>query len=611
MKYMQNPQFQVTFPVETFTCRKLIDAQINLIENDYWTAKLTFDNEPDLFPHIINAGTPVIVEVKDASEITWTKIFSGTCLIPDYTTSSPKNLTVQCVGEGYALNMMNALEEYGTQSRNPLLDTLTEILTDTNAGLISKWVNHYQGSTTASGYNINTTKIETITDVITYTSSQDKPIDKYLNDLIDIVTALKLGGAGPQWIVDNDKYLRVKIIGSEQSGWTKYVGGYKEVSTITKGIDYVGGDFQPIGKQANVVKYHGTWRRPSDGDAWTENTPTLWGCYSENTIAATGDYNIVDAYGINCTKDAGAVNSLIFWTPKEFETVGANWNFSYFNHENIPSINFYLLRNGAIGLNSPSNNDNKIRLFLVKTPLADPEHSVGEPTDAYYTDLTVSSADENEHFSIPLTDSAWKKYGTIDWTEINGIEFWTYTGTGVCVSIDGLYFGGATVYRTARQEFPDEIVAGRGSLGATTNPIRMKVITDSLDKDDSLDATDDTGLMAQFAYAELLRLCKTVINGKLTTLMVPIALPGQYLYIDGKDWRATRLTHTISATEGMHTNWEVTDDLTNSHPRLRFEDVNKIYESIRPEWQDRQSSSIKAGNIDIRVTPLEKAYNIT
>ena len=88
--------------------------------------------------------------------------------------------------------------------------------------------------------------------------------------------------------------------------------------------------------------------------------------------------------------------------------------------------------------------------------------------------------------------------------------------------------------------------------------------------------------------------------------MIKNILPGQYSYI-AEDWRITKVTHLIPE---FKTKLDVTDDLTNTHVRLRYEDQNKLYAAIRPEWQDRQASSLKTGDMDIRILPLEKAYDI-
>ena len=138
----------------------------------------------------------------------------------------------------------------------------------------------------------------------------------------------------------------------------------------------------------------------------------------------------------------------------------------------------------------------------------------------------------------------------------------------------------------------------------------MKLIVDDVGKDDSLVAADDSGLMAQLAYNELLRLQKTALAGTVDlTSIVPDALPGQLFNVQGTDMRCTQIVHTIAPSpEGYRTLLTLTDDLINSRARMRYEDTNRVWESIRPEWQDRQASNIKAGTVDWRIQRLIKDY---
>jgi hypothetical protein len=591
---MNNPHFKVTLGTEVFEDRKLESAQITCEENNFDTALLTFDNTPNLYPTVA-AGSAVTVEVKDASfSSTYTKIFVGTVLYPVYGFGSISKITFQCAGTGYPLNMMNCAEEYGEQSRNPTVTSLQDITTD----LINSWVNIYMNTPDASGYNINIDNVEDIAGTIPYIPFPYKPVNKCLDDLCDLLTAIN--GTGPHWIVDVDSKLRIKNIGTNQTGWTKYYGGADNTAgqaTLTQGIDFIDGSFEPLGKEANVVVYYGTWRRPSSGDTWTNTSSTLWGTATSDTLSDDSTQKIVGADSVKNLVShypGGAAVTDMYYPSAQ----NAAWDFNSFTEFNTPNINFYLRRSAGAS---------NITLALVT---AAGRH--------FSTTLSITDADTWQHFSFPIgpyanlqsKDFYWQKTGTPDpdWANINYIQF-IFNGTnGNYIQVDGLHFGSAAVCRIARQEFPDEVVGGRGTLGQATNPVKTKVLTDNIGKDDSLSDTDDSGLMAQLAKAELLRLSKATNLGKFTTNMIPDILPGQYVYIGG-DWRITRLTHTINAN-GYRTAFEVTDDLTNSHTRLRYEDINKQYASIRPEWQDRQSSSIKTGNLDIRIARLQTPYNV-
>ena len=71
--------------------------------------------------------------------------------------------------------------------------------------------------------------------------------------------------------------------------------------------------------------------------------------------------------------------------------------------------------------------------------------------------------------------------------------------------------------------------------------------------------------------------------------------------------RATKITHVIKGDD-YTTILSLTDDITNGRARIRYEDLNKVYASQRPEWQDRAASNIKAGSVDWRITRLTKDY---
>jgi len=52
----------------------------------------------------------------------------------------------------------------------------------------------------------------------------------------------------------------------------------------------------------------------------------------------------------------------------------------------------------------------------------------------------------------------------------------------------------------------------------------------------------------------------------------------------------------------------VTDDVKNAHTRASWTDYHKLKEAERPEFQDRQATSIKMREIDITIPKLIKTY---
>lgn len=671
-QYLVIPKIRVL--VNSYAIDGLIKANVSLPENAYWTATLTFQNIPNLYPDTIDVGTEVTVEVQDgAVGGAWKTLFTGTVLFPDYNFNGEQALiTFQCVGVGYALNMMNCAEEYGVQSRNPTIDSIQGILTNASVGVIPKHVNSYLGGSNASGYNITTTYVENLTGSIPYLYSPYKPVDKLLVDLCDLHTAISESSslAGPHWIVDHSGNLRLKRIGATQTGWTKYYGNSQANATLTQGLDFTDGDFQPVGKEANVIIYSGIWRRPSSGDARTEGYASNWSANEFTTVSDETSVFIVGAKSIKLVSSGGAIEGRII--PDE------PWDFSVFAPFMEPTFNFYIRRTGS-----------SLGVVIVGVRLID---SDGDQIYCQLCSFTagiggglVAADDTWFHASLPIgtyyrqikAATAWTtEIGTFDWSSVAQINI-EGTDTITALYVDGLYFGGAPIIRIARKKFPSEggtlgytaatslltanAAAGQKTVAVTNgalftagddviiydddhaasfiidyistnnvvstgnlpytfytaknatlirvaNPIRTKVLSDNVGKDDSLNASDDSGLLAQLAKAELLRCTTESTNGKFTLPLLSDVLPGQYFYFGNEDWRITKVTHLIEYPDTFATAIDVTDDLLNSSTRLRYEDINKVYAAIRPEWQDRSASSLKASDIDIRVVPLEKAY---
>lgn len=575
-----------------------LTAQINLRESDLWDASFTFEANSTFLANIDNNDT-FLLEVKEAGGA-FSTIFSGSVFLTDQLSDeSGLKVGVQCVGEGHALSMMNVAEEYGTQSRNPARDTISGILTNADVGIIPKWVNKYAGGTNDSGYSIDTTYVESLIGTVPFISFPWKPADKCLNDLCDLNTALNSGSrAGPHWIVDHSGYLRLKRIGATQTGWTKYYGNSAANAKLTEAVDFLDWNPQAAVKEANVILYYGLWRRPSSGDAWTEDTADDW----------TPDDAVNDAITDSTTHMIGSKSVLftIGHAPSNHTmnyTLPAAIDFTAFSVNNVPTINFYLRRNTNI---------TSVVLRIKE-----------DASEYFYNALTLPTADTFGHFSFPLgtyykmKDSAvtWSKVLTPQWSNITEIEFYFNGGVGDTLYIDGLYIGGAPLLRIARECFHGETPVfssyyhdDSGSephMGETGNPIKFKVIRDDVGKDDSLEAADDSGLMAQLALSELMRLHEQPLTAKFSTPLIADVLPGQYFYIASTDWRITKVTHKLEEHKSY---FEVTTDVTNSHARLRYDDVNRSYAAIRPEWQDRQASNVKISDLDIRIAALEKYY---
>ena len=599
---MSCPQIQTT--VTHSAVDRVIDtlsAKIIRIENGFDTATIVFSNSLGIgsfyYSDYVAAGDAIKVEIKDSSEAAWTTVFNGIIKIPLPSLSMNGNfLTVKCEGTGYGFGATVCAQEYGSTSRNPSLDTISEILTDATNGILPKWVNKILGSATDSGFAYTNT-VENIAGTIPFISFPYKPNHKAIDDVCDILTALKAGAAGPHWIVTTgSKFLLTTIAnhsaGIIAEGWNTYYGGSIVAATLVEGEDFIEHSFQKLSPEANYIIYYGNWSRPANCDAWTENNSGSWAA----TACAIADESGAGNYRVNSTSIKITPNHAVNpWAAAYPSTMNWSYDFSSFREYNVPTFNFWIKRGATADMDVRlcTNGGGTFDYTLQPGPLA-------AAATWYHINLPVGNYYKTAGSEI-WTDSGG------DWSDIDFVAFLGSAANGINVYVDGMHFGGAAVCRVAKN-----------STSITANKLKVKVITDNIGKDDSLVATDATGTMAQMAYAELLKAQTTPTIGTFQTSMIKDLLPGQLLHIhaqkraDGTfvidmDMRVLELEHQIS-DQGFKTQVTVSSDVTNSSARSRYNDWNTIFQSVRPEFQDRQAASIKAGGMDIRITKLEKDY---
>jgi hypothetical protein len=584
--YMPMPQFKLTLGTTPFENDIMLSAKVTRNENNFDLATIVL-SDTSLYDGTVTAGTAVQLDVKDASEsYPALPMFKGEVrfLVPDITKDG-RTLTLSCFGSGFGLGEMLVGAEYGSTSIHPSIDTPTEIVTD----IINNYVKKILAVAT-SGFDY--TVLTTVANSIPYINFPYKTANASLNDLVDLVTAQEAGDPGIHWIVTTDNVLHMKFISATQTGWTKWYGGDDnddDQATLTYGEDYTSINLEKMGSECNYLMYYGKWRRPSNGDYWTEGTASLW---DSETEGEPTDDNTTGQYRVNNYSIKLGPTGNVAWYPA---AQNAAWNFTGFSDFNVPTLNFYILKHG-----SPDNVS--VRLYTSNADLM---------LNYYAKTLQAGMANNDVfyHFSLPVgpyyrtADSTfeWTTVGTApNWSQINFIYFGWAGDAGDYICIDGLYFGDADICR----------VAWNSSLPGGV--ARMKLITDNVGKDDSLKSgtpgTTDQGLMALLAYSELSRLQKEALVGTVLTPMIKDALPGQLFRIQETPFRVTKIVHNIDATKGYTSTFSITDDVINGRARLRYEDINKIYAAIRPEFQDRASSSLKLGTCDWRITPLIEDY---
>lgn len=607
VSFMSNPQVKVE--VAGTEIDGVSNVKLTRLENGFDTAVVRVKDRIGVdgsryYPSTIDAGKAVTIKVKDASDASWTTEFNGVIRFVHMPFSKAEEFAVLiCDGAGYGFGETIVGQEYGADSANSTLDTIAEILTDSSYGIIPKYVNKILGSDTSSGYNYSSV-VDAITGTIPYIYFPYKPCNKAIADLCDLVQAIKGTNAGPHWIVTTDSKFLLTTIANHSTdvaneGWTTYYNGSQANATLEQGKDFAEFDFQPSALEANYILYFGVLRKPAK-DTWTEYASQQevndhWWSNDDVTLTRSNTVYLVGSYSLYFGKSV--TDEGTFSYPKDRN---AGWNFENIGSPtNPPSINFYVRITDVL----PTN-------FYLRL-----ETTGG--TDYYQLDIKDDIPQLNTwyHLSYPIgpyyrnnlpADEVfeWASTGSPDWTNINCITFGVVGATDGW--IDDLCLSGL-ICRVAKN-----------STSITNNKLKVKVVTDNVGKDDSMKANDDSGTIAQLAKAELLRCQKKVILGYIITPFLKNLLPGQLLHIhakkDGsgtfnidKDFRVTKLTHFIDSN-GFRTMVFLTDDLTNAYPRMAYDDMNKVLSAVRPEYQDRQATSIKASQIDINVPRLEYDY---
>jgi len=582
----------------------LAQTQLRSIENGVDTASVLIEDRHAIAYQNVSRGDAIVIKIGDARDTTLTTRLNGVIYRVDpLVTPSGSFLKLECDGAGWGLDAMRCLQEYGAESKNSTLDTIKEILEDNTYGIIDKYVNKILGSATDSGFNY-TTQIEDVVGSIGYVNFPYKPCSKSINDVCDIIQAIKGTNAGVHWRVDPSNHFLLAKVGDHgapaSTFWSTYFNGTQTNSTFTEGKDFESTTLQQLPLSANYLIYQGLFKKPGNGDLWTENNSALWGAddgevFDDNNVGyfMVGDYSIRfeptptvagDAY-YPITEDGG-------WDFTDVESIDA-----------VPTVNFYWRKNGHV-----IEANTAIRLCTT-----DFETDYFQAKFCEYADDDYKWA----HASIPLGSYwhtqeegrlyRWSESGNPDWSNINVITIHTTSPTDPKIWIDNLRFEGMVMR-----------VASQNAGYSAADPCVMKLITDSVAKDDSLNASDDSGTMARLCYAEYLRSKSTPLVGKLEIGLHSDIVGGQLIHLHAKkkangtfaidqDFRVTRATHDVK-TAKSGTTLDITSDILNSCARPVPDTVNKLYDAVKPEAQDRQAASYKLRGLNVTHPRLEKKY---
>lgn len=565
---------------------------------------------------------------------TYTQVFGGYIreLLPS-TSMEGDILTINALGYGVALANMIVREEYGEQSRNSTEKTITDILTDATIGIIPQYVNKVMKTATNSGYSIDTTEIAALANDYQYLYFA-KPAIKCLEDLIDLYRAAKVPNAGAHWIIvpsGTTAYLCIGTVGSHEAGivdkWPTWYDTDATNSTLEVGVHNIVTDFHKVRAEANYVLYSGNFRKPATGDAWTENVSGDWDTYAAaGSIALADDSDAADvttgSYSLRADYNGAAGQAGYFFYPG---THDAQINLTKIESPlSVPFVKFDVKRNSHIlTAGAPG-----VPFFLIGT--GDPALSI----DAFYVPLNnilgsvaadkwvgvtlpignyydMALTNDSQFYSTSSTKFVWHKTGGPFWSDIDWVGFYFVDdGTQLgAVHVDGLHIGG----KLTRVAWDSTKVASKNC--------RMISITDDVPKDDTLVEADDSGMIAQFAKAELARAAYEPWVGEIEVPLLETLLPGQKMHIhhckksDGTfrvddDFRVIQVIHTFtSSPNGCRSRISLTDDLKNSYPYHPSDQYNILFKAVAPAFQDRMRASLTSKDIDIMQTILKNDYN--
>lgn len=557
----------------------------------------------------VSADDSIEIKQKDESDASWTTVLKGKIRRAEPILSNRGSfLKLECDGSGYGLFAMACGQEYGSESDNSSLDTIKEMIEDATDGIIPKWVNKVLGSATSSGYSY-TTQVETIAGSMRYIYSPFKPASRLINDICDVLQGVKGASAGPHWIVDTSERLLLATVGNHGSPastyWPTWWRSNEAGSTLTEGKDFANFKFEELAKEANYILYHGKVIKPLDLDAWTENNASDWSTDTYTNVTDDASGKVGAAIKITSQNTGGALKAIQTNYPDTLdmglnvESMGGKYDVPIFHcwakidsdlYASNSSIEFGFY--GGAGGTGFWNGDCQ-EVFGA----ADRWTEIIFPIGPYW--------DHAPRYIPPWLSLL---IDNVDWADLDYIKFRFYANAnGWDMWIDNMYISGS-VLRGARPS----------AAYSSSDPCKTKLITDEVAKDDTMVASDDAGTIARLAYAELLRCKSTPLVGSFTIPVANDLLPGQKIHLEakkksdgsfriGKDFRVTRLVHSFSE-QGFFTTVDVTDDLTNANPRPIPSQLNAALKAVRPEFQDRQASSIKARAIDITQDVLEKQY---
>jgi len=509
--------------------------------------------------------------------------------------------TLQAVAydDGRAIRNTYCAVDYGSESDNSAFDTPSEIIDDLRANRVNK---NFDGADT--GYNILGGNILTMAaPTIQYIKGGYRKNIDILNEVLLMYQAYQDGSAGLHWMVSPTGYLHIDQIGNHTknpTAWPTYWRHSQTLGQLTQKRDITAATFtNEYSGYANKVLLITDIRKPAY-DHWAEDHTSggasLWGNSGYTSITNSTTQFVVGSHSLLFTQNGGVAG--YGYLPS---TEDAGWNITQIgSSKSIPRLRFYFYINDYIYVATTW-----VILFTT-------DHS----NDYFYSPF-ATNADRNKwvHCDIPIGEyweSAeynryfeWQTSGNPDWTDINGVCFFTYNPSPVSnglLYVDDLHLTGKIIreaYNSTHINLYNEI---------------QKIVHMDTAVNDSIKTADDTGTAARLAYAELLASQSQPTRGTITTPIITDILPGQLVAVKhdwrygtkygiDEDYRIQQVHHHFGAKP--QTTLTVTNDLTNSFAAGPSEALSALARAL---FYDPEAKSLKTTGIDTLVQRLSIDY---
>jgi len=595
------------------------DTQVILVENAVNQATVVAtDTKGEVFLNKCDLNDIFTVDLRWLSKgPTWTRRFYGRVndLTPIFTENG-ELVTIRARGSEESLLAMLVGEQYGSQSANPTLNTILEVLTDpvTNKGVIPRWVLKVLNTDTDSGYALNTTKIADLASDFKYLYWGYKPAINCLDDMLDLISAANAPNAGAHWIAnysDDTCYLCVATVGAHENPpadvWPTWWNTDQAGSTIEVAKDMIVSNFTKQRAKANYVLYHGRVIKPLDLDSWTENNAASWIDLTAGSVSDDPDGKVGAAIKITSNHTGGPAPELeiaVYPTTDNLNLNITNMGGKY----DVPVFHVWAKIDAATYASN-------LGFWFIFRDSDNDYYSIG----SYNSKEMFAGADRWTEFTLPIGpywmeamhaipnwyNGPFAGMMTPQWSDIQQIGVTYYMeADNQNVWVDNWYISGS-VMRGAKDAAK---IASQKAI--------IQLIVDNVAKDDTC-STDDSGVMAQLAKAELYRSVTTPIIGEICIPGQETILPGQLAHIHfgkkngtfniDKDMRFTQVVDRFNL-QGYFSYLTPTDDVKNSRPIQPHKGYNLILEATNPNFQNRERTSVKTRDIDITQPILEVNY---